>query len=47
MSFSQGTTDGLSNDILILKQAFHRLSKRLIFVETFLKDKFRALEILT
>jgi hypothetical protein len=37
--------DGLfsvSNDIFTLKEAFHRLSKRLVFIETFLKDKFRT-----
>jgi hypothetical protein len=38
---SNWQTEGSSNDILILKQALHRLSKRLVFIETFLKDKFR------
>jgi hypothetical protein len=38
---------GSSNDILILKQAFHRLSKRLVFIETFLKDKFRMFNFIT
>jgi hypothetical protein len=35
-----------SSDILILKQSFHRLSKRLVFIETFLKDKFRMYNLI-
>jgi hypothetical protein len=35
-----------SSDILILKQTCHRLSKRLVFIETFLKEKFRMLDFI-
>jgi hypothetical protein len=43
---TKGSSTSNSSDILILKQSFHRLSKRLVFVETFLKDKFRMFHLI-
>jgi hypothetical protein len=43
---TKGSSTSNSSDILILKQSCHRLSKRLVFVETFLNDKFRMLDLI-